>query len=155
VIRIIGVGNPHRGDDAAGLAAARILREAGPDRVRIDECEDDPMRLLERWEEDDSVIVVDAASSGDVPGTIRRFDAIAGPLPARHFAISSHGVGVVGAIELARALGRLPRTLVVYAIEGSDFSTGRGMSPAVEGALRGLVALILAEVEQCGEAPEA
>jgi hydrogenase maturation protease len=154
VIRVIGVGNPHRADDAVGLAAARRVRETGPGHVRIVEWEDDPMALLEQWEEDDRVIVVDAASSGVEAGTIHRFDAVAAPLPARHFAISSHGLGLIGAIELARALGRLPRTLVVYAIEGSDFSAGQGMSPAVEGALGRLVALILEEVEPRVEPPE-
>jgi hydrogenase maturation protease len=154
VIRIIGVGNPHRGDDAVGLAAARRLGERGREDVRVAEWEDDPMALLEQWEKDDRVIVVDAASSGDETGTIHRFDAVAGPLPARHFAVSSHGLGLSGVIELARALGRLPRTLIVYAIEGGDFSAGRGMSPAVEGALGRLVALVREEVARGGESPE-
>jgi len=38
------------------------------------------------------------------------------------------------AVELARALELLPPMLNVIGIEGSDFSTGEGVSPAVERA---------------------
>jgi hydrogenase maturation protease len=39
---------------------------------------------------------------------------------------------VADAVELGRALGRLPRVLRVYAIEGREFALGAPMSPEVE-----------------------
>jgi hypothetical protein len=42
--------------------------------------------------------------------------------------------GVAEAIELARALGALSRSLVVYGIEGKNFAAGVGLSYEVEKA---------------------
>jgi hydrogenase maturation protease len=53
---------------------------------------------------------------------------------------STHALGVAEAIELARALGRLPARLEVYAIEGARFTAGAGLSPAVEQAVGKLAA---------------
>jgi hydrogenase maturation protease len=86
------------------------------------------------------VLVVDGAASGAPPGTIRRFDARSGPLPARLLRTSTHAFGVPDAVELARALGRLPARLEVYAIEGARFTTGAELSPAVERAVGELAA---------------
>jgi hydrogenase maturation protease len=127
---VIGVGTRWAGDDAAGLAVAR--------RVGGRELEGDPASLLDAWAGADHVVVVDAAASGAPPGTIRRFDAGAGSLPARLMRTSTHALGVPEAIELARALGRLPARLEVYAIEGARFTAGAELSPAVERAVREL-----------------
>ena len=47
------------------------------------------------------------------------------------------------AIEWARALGRLPQTLIVYGIEGADFSPGEALSEKVREAGEKLVRKIL------------
>jgi hypothetical protein len=44
---------------------------------------------------------------------------------------SSHGLGVGQAVELARALDRLPRKLVVVGVEGADFGQGTDLTGAV------------------------
>ena len=75
---------------------------------------------------------------------MHRFDAAAGPLPARSLRSSSHHFGVADAIELARALGRLPPALRVYAIEGEDFGAGRALSPAVAQAVDAVAAELAA-----------
>ena len=48
---------------------------------------------------------------------------------------STHALGVAEAIELGRALGRLPRRLLVFGIEGGSFDAGAGLSPEVERAV--------------------
>ena len=131
---VAGVGNPWRGDDAAGLAVAR--------RVDGLALEGDATALLDVFGLADCVIVVDACSSAATPGTVRWFDARATPLPVAVLRSSTHAFGVADAIELARTLGRLPPTLEVYAIEGRDFSLGDSLSPAVEAAAERLAALL-------------
>ncbi len=91
--------------------------------------------LLEAWRENEFVVVVDAVSSGAEAGTVHRFDAGEEPLPAQLLTRSTHGWGVAQAIELGRTLGRLPRRLILYGIEGQDFELGESLSPAVERAL--------------------
>ena len=123
---IVGVGNAFRRDDAAGLAAATRLHGWLPGAIRVLAQEGDFASLLDDWRGADAVIVVDATSSGSEPGTIRRYDAHERPLPAAFSRSSTHSFGVAEAVELARALGRLPACVVVFGIEGRDFTTGRG-----------------------------
>ncbi len=132
---IIGVGNPFRRDDAAGVAVARRLRGTLPAGGRILEREGDLASLLEAWGAADEVVIIDAMSSGATPGTIRRFDAQARRLPAGFARGSTHAFGVAEALDLARALGRLPARVVVYGIEGRDFAAGEGLSPEVAAAV--------------------
>jgi hydrogenase maturation protease len=135
---VIGVGNAWRGDDAAGLAVARRLRELSPAGMEVHEHEGEATGLVETWANAGHVIVVDAAASGAAAGTVRRFDATARPLPARALRSSTHAFGVPDAIELARALGRLPGRLEVCAIEGADFAAGGTLTPAVARAVEEL-----------------
>ena len=132
---LIGVGNAWRGDDGAGLAVARRVRELSPAGVEVREVEGDATALVEAWSGAEGVVVVDAAESGATPGTVRRFDARTRPLPVRSLRSSTHAFGVSDAIELARALSRLPDRLDVYAIEGASFVAGDRLSPAVERAV--------------------
>ena len=132
---LIGVGNGWRGDDGAGLAVARRVRELAPAGVEVREVESDATALVDVWSGADHVVVVDAAQSGAAPGTVRRFDARSQPLPVRTLRSSTHAFGVSDAVELARSLGRLPGRLEVYAIEGASFVAGDRLSPSVERAV--------------------
>ena len=58
---------------------------------------------------------------------------------------STHAFGVADAVELARALDRLPERLDVYAIEGASFAAGAPLSPAVAAAIDELADLLAAE----------
>jgi hydrogenase maturation protease len=132
---VIGVGNTWRGDDGAGLAVARRVRELSPAGVEVRELEGDATALVDTWSGAEQVVVIDAAESGAPPGTVQRFDARSQPLPVRSLRSSTHAFGVSDAVELARALGRLPRRLDVYAIEGASFTAGDRLSPDVERAV--------------------
>jgi hydrogenase maturation protease len=140
---VIGVGNAMRGDDAAGVEVALRLRGVA--------CDEEPSRLIEAWEGADAAVLVDTVVSGAAPGTIHRFDASEEPIPARALRSSTHAIGLAETIELARALGRLPKSVVVYGIEGASFEAGAPLSPEVEAAVSRLVTTI--EEELCTSAP--
>ena len=137
---VLGVGNQWRRDDAAGLEVARRLDRELPRGVRVLEREGEPTGLLDAWQGEREVVLVDAVSSGAKPGTVHRLDAIAAPLPAELFRASTHHMSVAEAVELARALGRLPERLELYGIEGADFGAGSGLTPEVEHAVERLAA---------------
>jgi hydrogenase maturation protease len=144
---VIGVGNDLRGDDAAGLLVARKLARTCGDDLRVAECEGEPVTLLDMWQDCDRAIVVDATQSGAAPGTIRRIAAHAGPLPPGLAGTSTHLLGVADAVELARALGRLPARTIVYGIEGATFDTGAPLSEVVEAAVERVATAIRRELE--------
>ena len=84
------------------------------------------------------VIVVDAVKSGAPPGTITIWDVRTSRPPTGQFRCSTHALGVAEAIELARALYRLPRKLIVVGIEGIRFNPGEPPSAEVAEAVERL-----------------
>ena len=102
---------------------------------------------MDAWQDAQSVILVDAVQSGAAPGTIHRLDASSVPVPSRFFHYSTHAFSVAEAVELARALGQLPPRLILYGIEGRDFSSGEELSPEVAGAVNELIALVRQEIQ--------
>ena len=145
-VLVLGVGNPDRGDDAAGLQVVRRLRAAVPGDVRVREMGLDGMAMLDAWEDAESVVIVDAMQSGLAPGTVERFDATREPMPSRRFGASTHAFSVAEAVEMGRALGRLPARVVVIGIEGKCFDPGAGLSPEVEQGLDRAVDRVLREL---------
>lgn len=144
-VLIIGVGNEFRGDDAAGLIVARHLRERLPG-VAVREAAGEGAALMELWKGFDPVFLIDAVASGADAGTIHRLEAHTGPLPTTFFRYSTHAFGVAEAIEMARVLNLLPPRLIVYGIEGADYTTGAELSPAVAAAVAEVVARVVGEV---------
>lgn len=130
---VIGVGNPYRGDDGVGLSVARRLKDAGIEDVTVMEQDGEAAALIETLKETDMAVLIDAAQGAN-PGTIHRFDAASGKLPSHMFGWSTHDMGLVDAIELARALEQLPARCIVYAIEGESFEDGAPLSPPAEAA---------------------
>lgn len=130
---VVGVGNDLRGDDAAGVEAVRRLAPS-PSLVLHEHGGDAP-GLVALWGPDDDVTIVDAVVSDGPPGTLLELDALAAPLPAEVSWATTHGAGVAEGVELARVLGRLPRSLVVLGIVAKQFDLGAPMTPEVEGAV--------------------
>jgi hydrogenase maturation protease len=144
---VVGIGNLERGDDAAGLEVARRLKERRDGTIVL-ESSGDAAELMEAWRQAAQVIVVDALEANGSPGRVYRLEPGPKPLPSALRHASTHSFGLATAVELARALGRLPPRLVVYGIEGASFGNGRGLSPEVARAVEEAVARVAREVEE-------
>ena len=140
---VIGVGNSWAGDDAAGVLVVRIVRARAGDGVYVLEHEGEPTALLDMWQGARLAIVVDATSGGGPSGSVRTLDATHEPLPAGFTGTSTHAFGLAAAIELARALGRLPERLLVVGVEGRSFAAGAHPDPAVQAALEPAAEVVL------------
>jgi hydrogenase maturation protease len=99
----------------------------------------EPVDLIEQWSGAGPVLVVDAVRSGAEPGTIHALDASSTRIPVELFNGSTHALGLAEAVELARALDRLPPSLLVYGIEGRSFAAGQALTTEVERAVGSLV----------------
>lgn len=145
-ILVIGIGNEYRSDDAAGLVIARQLRERTLEGTVIIEQGGDGGSLIEKWQDADAVILIDAVASGNKPGTIFRFDARAERIPAKFFNYSTHAFSIAETIELAKAMQQLPPQLVVYGIEGENFAPGMKISKNIEPVIEEVANRIDAEI---------
>ena len=144
---VIGIGNPQRGDDGVGLEVARLVGQQDLAGVRVTHCRE-PMRLLDELAAADVVVVVDAVSSGAPSGTIAVREVNDHPFPEWTGAGGTHAVGLGAVVELARALGRLPRRLVVVGVEADAFVTGTDVSACVRASVQQAADTVVTIVRQ-------
>ncbi|WP_448192917.1 hydrogenase maturation protease [Azospirillum sp. sgz301742] len=140
---ILGIGNRFRCDDGVGPAVADRLNALS---IAAREHSGEGAGLIDAWSGAGRVVVVDATQSGAAPGTIIRLDAVGAVPPQGLFRYSSHLFGLAEAVETARALGRLPESLVIWGIEGATFGFGEALTPAVAEAADAVVQRIAAEI---------
>lgn len=145
---VLAIGNPDRGDDAAALEVAAALDGLLPENTTLLRCSGDLLSMLERWQEFDAMICIDAAAPHGRPGHIVRFDLAAGPLPTSLDALSSHAFGLGQSIALAERLGFAPARIVVYAIEGENFAVGAPVSHPVAATVGPASKAILSEAHR-------
>jgi hydrogenase maturation protease len=118
-LRVVGVGSPH-GDDRVGWWLADRLAggsRAGVEVVRAAT----PLDLIDDLDGVGTLIVADAVRGGGGPRgsvVIRRWPDEADLGAGRDG--STHGLGVVEALSLAVALGRLPGRVILFGIEAGD-----------------------------------
>jgi hydrogenase maturation protease len=129
VIRVIGLGQAAAGDDAVGLHVVRALEGvAGVEGVALS----DAAALIE-WLDGTPIAVVDAVIGE--PGAIHEVGVEA---LARTPAVSTHGIGLVEAVGLARALegDACADGLTVFAIGiEAPRALSIGLSPEVAAAV--------------------
>lgn len=148
---VIGLGSPDRGDDAVGPRVARRVARLGLPGVTVVEHED-PTGLIDLWSGSDLAVVVDAVSSGAPPGTLMVMEAGADaePLADRAWARTgrggTHAFGLAAAVELARALHRLPPRVVLVGVEVAAVEHGAALSDPVQASLDDVVAAVAAVV---------
>ncbi len=141
--RIVGVGSPH-GNDRLGWEIAMALGHPLAGLAPEIRCCDRPgALLLEELDGAELAFIIDAMTAGLRPGSIRCFtpaalfqaaggrassrsvpDAMAGLAGGAAPRLSSHGFGVVEALQLGRLLDRLPARLYVLGVE-----TGEAAAP--------------------------
>jgi len=149
-VLVVGLGSPDRGDDAVGLHVARGVAALRDPRVEVVE-HGDPTDLVQLWRDRERVVVVDAVrSAGDVaPGTLTLLETGAGRDPWTGGAWEqtgrggTHAFGLATAVELARALHRLPGHLTVLGVEAAGFAQGAPLSPPVAAAVPAAVGAAL------------
>ena len=103
VTRVIGIGQPIAGDDGVGIAVTQALRHTKlPYNVDIVTL-GDPVDLIEQLRGAKHVILVDAVIGDQTPGSIA-FLTVDDLADNGYTPVSSHGISIVQAIHIARAL---------------------------------------------------
>ena len=148
---VIGVGNDFRRDDGAGPAVIEALRRLRLPELRLATCDGEPTTVIDLWTGAGLAIVVDTVRvAGGEPGRIHRL-GVRRPSAGGG---TTHHTDVLDTIALARALDRLPDTLLLYAIQVADTGFGIGLTPAVRSAVRALTDEIAGLVRRAPVADE-
>lgn len=146
-ILVAGVGNILLTDEGIGVQAVRKLLEQGlpegADAVDAGTALGDLLNELGRYER---LILVDAVRGGGRPGQLYRLEIHSGgALEGALSPVSLHEFGVAEALEQARALGILPRRVVLLGMEPARIEPGMELSAEAARALPALVELVRAE----------
>lgn len=136
-ILIAGIGNSFRCDDRAGLLVCDLISDAITETplnalLDIKKLSGEGAELIEEWQGYERVYLADASQSAGTPGKLTRIDASNTTLKQDYFHYSSHNFSLAEAVELARQLDELPEKMVVYAIEGLNFSFGLDITFEIE-----------------------
>lgn len=149
-LRVVGIGSPN-GDDQIGWKLVEGLESSGEASYEA-ETIGSPMDLLDKLEQCDTLIVVDACQGGLAPGAVveRTWpDVWEGDDLA-----SSHGFGVFSVLQLAENLGKLPPRVIMFGVQVHRCEPGAVLSPELENARpdihRRLISLITAASQESG-----
>ncbi|MGA1794664.1 MAG: hydrogenase maturation protease [bacterium] len=146
---ILGIGNPIRGDDGVGIAAAARLRDRiACEAADIGETSEGGFALLSLISGYEAVIMVDAIRTREGrPGDVHRFSRE--DLGCLQTVEVTHNAGIPAVLTWAEHMGiPLPTRMIVYAIEiegGDTFC--EGLSHEVENAIPRVVALIEKDID--------
>lgn len=140
---VIALGRHDRGDDAAGLVVADIVRRRLPRDVTVVTAPAGLADLADVLHRHDIVFVVDALRAGREPGAVRHFDAADDP-PAPRCGL--HELGLADVVTGARTRAVAPRQVIAIGIEGRWFTPEAGLSPEVCGAAHDVADEILGAV---------
>lgn len=147
-ILVAGIGNIFLGDDAFGVEVVRRLsRRALPDYVRVADYGirglDLAYALLDAY---DLAILVDATQQGDEPGTLYILEPESDHGDSGNVAMDAHGMNPMRVLETVKAMGGQPKRLLVVGCEpatlGDEIEGAMGLSPAVESAIDGAIAIV-------------
>lgn len=150
-IVVVGIGNPFRGDDGAGWAVIDALKGRVNAKITLNKIRGDISEVLDYFENDSIVYLIDACKKEAPAGTWQRIDALSDPLLLERAQTSTHGLSISQAISLGKALNQLPIKLIIYAINGDHYSIGNDLSPPVAKAIETVVQSLLKE-EDLGHA---
>ena len=131
---VVGVGNPMRGDDVAGL----ILAERVAEKLELEylRCEEVPENYVGKMLDDpaDTILLVDAVDMKQAPGEI----GLLAPDELADNGISTHNCSVG---LLAKVLaGVKDKQMLILGIQPQDLGWGQPLTPQVSEAIDRFVA---------------
>ena len=148
---VLGLGNLLCGDDGLGaVAVARLDREwEPPEGALVLDGGTLGLALLPYLEDARDVILVDAVSADEPPGTLVRLSG-EDVAPAIRHRLSPHQIGVADLLDGARLHDRYPRRLVLVGLVPAALTLAIERSPAVESHLPDLVLEVVEQARRLG-----
>lgn len=141
-VLVAGIGNVFLGDDGFGVEVVRqLMREPAPPGVAIVDVGIRALHLAyDLLEPPDLLLIVDAVSRGEPPGTLYLIDVDA--VPAETGLGDAHGITVSAVLATLRALGGTPPRTRLVGCEPAFIGEAMDLSPAVAASVPRAVAMV-------------
>lgn len=139
-------------DDGVGVRVVEHIKDTEmPPDVEVMDGGVLGLNLLYYIEGKKKVIVIDAVSVGNPPGTIYRFTEQA-LIEKKELLRSAHGVDFQDVISTAELLGTKPGEIIFIGIEPEVVDEGIGLSPSIEKRIPRVIEIVLQELDNTGAA---
>jgi hydrogenase maturation protease len=143
---VLGLGNPIRSDDGVGFHALQKLSTYNqlPRDIQLIDGGTLGLDLLPSLRGVSHLLALDAVDTGSPSGTLTRFaNAELAGLPVSK---SVHLLGFADLLGTLRLLGDSPEEVILLGLQPESTDWGVVLSPAVDAAVDGLVAVALAQI---------
>ena len=145
---VVGLGSPYGDDQVGWIACEQLKKELGHlQKIAFVTTDRSGLDWLSRISEAGQVVFIDAMRSGEIPGTIRKIDLNTAQWNKSAASLSSHGISLNDAIEVAQSLGDFPEVSSVWAIEIDQCNIDSDLSEPVKNMLITLLQGIKSDIQ--------
>jgi len=147
-----GIGNVLLGDDGLGPYIVRVLESQYifAENVEVADLGTPALDLTHRIVNRDTVILIDAISTGAAPGTIVCYskEDILSTQPAQR--LDPHSPALSECLQAAEMLGASPENVLLIGIAAESFDPGRPLSEPVQRSVNAVIEKVLQELYWLG-----
>ncbi|MDM8559600.1 HyaD/HybD family hydrogenase maturation endopeptidase [Candidatus Parabeggiatoa sp. HSG14] len=150
-VLILGVGNLLLTDEGIGVHTVNaLLRDYDiPKDVEVVDGGTSGMELLTLIAEADHLILLDAAKTGQPPGSMIRLDDDEVPAFFRT-KISPHQVGLSDVLAAAQLTGEQPNHVTFFGVEPKSMALGMELTDKIAPQVIRLIELVIKELDKLG-----
>ena len=146
-ITVLGIGNILLRDDGVGVRVIEHLKEHNlPKEAELIDGGTATASLFPVFAETDHLIVIDVVKGKMSPGTIYRI-GLNDLMPPKRASISLHDLGLLEALDMAKKIGKSPKSVVIFGVEPKEINWGMELSQEINGRLPQIERLVIEEIE--------
>lgn len=146
-ITVLGIGNILLRDEGVGVRVVELLKDSDlPEEVELVDGGTATLNLFPILAETEHLIVIDAVKGGMPQGTLYRLKP-KDLKPTEGSAVSLHDLGLLQALDMAKAIGKMPKSVMIFGVEPKKIDWGMELSPEIEQELPHLATVIIEEIE--------
>lgn len=148
MLKVIGIGNTLRGDDGIGPAVIKELKKIKiPDCIQLLDIGSDALSILDHFEKEQRLIIIDCANMDKSPGDVIKFEMKDSNLPILDKAISIHGFGFSEVFNIASNLYKdIKCTVIGIQPKALEFNTG--LSEEIKSKIPSIIKMVVKETNK-------
>ena len=142
MLKVIGIGNALRGDDAIGpLVIEKLTGDKDSLPVILIDAGSDAFTMLEHLMESDPLLIIDCAKMGKKPGEIKMFNVDEASIAQAAKVISLHGFGFGDVYRMAKGMGEVAPCKII-GVEPKSIAFDTNLSDEVKNSIPKILNLI-------------